>query len=53
MKIKNSKEYREIYQKWMDKQSEINATEDLLSELEKQATELKQQLDNYKCQKHG
>lgn len=52
MKIANSKNYREIYQKWMEKQAEINQLETQLSNLEKEATDLKKQLDNYKRQKN-
>ncbi|NQE35202.1 hypothetical protein [Microcoleus asticus] len=51
MKIKDNKAYRETYQKWMDKQAEINTTEEKLTNLEKEATELRQQLENYKQQK--
>ncbi|MEJ6485396.1 hypothetical protein N0Y54_29495 [Nostoc punctiforme UO1] len=51
MKIKDSKAYRETYQQWMDKQTEINKTEARLTDLEREAAELKQQIDNYKQQK--
>ncbi|MEG4577972.1 hypothetical protein QUA56_35800 [Microcoleus sp. N3A4] len=51
VKIKDSKAYRETYQQWMDKQTEINKTEARLTDLEREAAELKQQIDNYKQQK--
>lgn len=53
MKNKNSKAYRETYQKWMEKQTEINRVEALLKILVSDADELKQQLDEYRRQQNG
>lgn len=44
----DNKTYREIYQKWMDKQAEINKVEAQLSKLQREASQLWQQLDKHK-----
>ncbi|MGL5927107.1 hypothetical protein [Chroococcidiopsis sp.] len=51
MKITDAQMYREIYEKWMAKQAEINTAEALLHRLESEATALKQQLDDYRLRR--
>lgn len=51
MKIADAKAYREVYEQWMAKQKEIVAAEVLLQKLEKEATALKQKLDDYKLRR--
>lgn len=51
MKIQNIKAYRETYEKWMEKQTQISIMETQLSKLEKEATKLKNQLNEYRQQK--
>ncbi|MEG4583434.1 hypothetical protein QUA71_28080 [Microcoleus sp. MON1_C5] len=47
----SNKVYRETYQKWMEKQTEINKLEAQLNKLQREASELWQQVEKHKREK--
>ncbi|MEG5048584.1 hypothetical protein [Microcoleus sp. B4-C1] len=50
-KINNVDEYRQVYQKWLEHQSEINSLESRLVLLRVESQNLEQQITDYKRSK--